>query len=85
MLVLLQSRILESRVCIRRVSSFDAENGLCLGRSSMDPQGGSGSGLVLQASVPHSQRRESFLYRSDSDFDLSPKATSRNSSAASEL
>uniref|UniRef100_A0A3B4DIR1 Phosphodiesterase n=1 Tax=Pygocentrus nattereri TaxID=42514 RepID=A0A3B4DIR1_PYGNA len=64
---------------------FDAENGLCLGRSSMDPQGGSGSGLVLQASVPHSQRRESFLYRSDSDFDLSPKATSRNSSAASEL
>ncbi|KAG9264696.1 cAMP-specific 3',5'-cyclic phosphodiesterase 4D-like isoform X2 [Astyanax mexicanus] len=62
---------------------FDAENGLCLGRSSMEPQGG--SGVVLQASVPHNQRRESFLYRSDSDFDLSPKATSRNSSTASEL
>uniref|UniRef100_A0A8B9JZN7 Phosphodiesterase n=1 Tax=Astyanax mexicanus TaxID=7994 RepID=A0A8B9JZN7_ASTMX len=72
--------------CIRRTAGqqvFDAENGLCLGRSSMEPQGG--SGVVLQASVPHNQRRESFLYRSDSDFDLSPKATSRNSSTASEL
>uniref|UniRef100_A0AAR2KMS7 Phosphodiesterase n=1 Tax=Pygocentrus nattereri TaxID=42514 RepID=A0AAR2KMS7_PYGNA len=77
--------ITECFFCVPLFSSFDAENGLCLGRSSMDPQGGSGSGLVLQASVPHSQRRESFLYRSDSDFDLSPKATSRNSSAASEL
>uniref|UniRef100_A0A3P8TE23 Phosphodiesterase n=1 Tax=Amphiprion percula TaxID=161767 RepID=A0A3P8TE23_AMPPE len=34
----------------------------------------------LQANFPHSQRRESFLYRSDSDFDLSPKGPSRNSS-----
>ncbi|OXU28142.1 hypothetical protein TSAR_005236 [Trichomalopsis sarcophagae] len=30
------------------------------------------------------QRRESFLYRSDSDFEMSPKSMSRNSSIASE-
>ncbi|XP_055228136.1 3',5'-cyclic-AMP phosphodiesterase 4C isoform X2 [Gorilla gorilla gorilla] len=39
----------------------------------------------MQAPVPHSQRRESFLYRSDSDYELSPKAMSRNSSVASDL
>uniref|UniRef100_A0A8C7IYF1 Phosphodiesterase n=1 Tax=Oncorhynchus kisutch TaxID=8019 RepID=A0A8C7IYF1_ONCKI len=65
--------------------SFDVENGLSVGRSPLDPQASPGSGLVLQANYPHSQRRESFLYRSDSDFDLSPKAPSRNSSTASEL
>nr|XP_021335380.1 cAMP-specific 3',5'-cyclic phosphodiesterase 4C isoform X1 [Danio rerio] len=59
---------------------FDVENGLSMGRSSLDPS--PSSGLVLQA---NSQRRESFLYRSDSDFDLSPKTMSRNSSTASEL
>ncbi|XP_026130619.1 cAMP-specific 3',5'-cyclic phosphodiesterase 4C isoform X2 [Carassius auratus] len=59
---------------------FDVENGLSIGRSPLDPS--PSSGLVLQA---NSQRRESFLYRSDSDFDLSPKTMSRNSSAASEL
>ncbi|XP_072546999.1 3',5'-cyclic-AMP phosphodiesterase 4C [Salminus brasiliensis] len=75
----------QRRFTLAHTPSFDAENGLCLGRSSVDPQGGPGSGVVLQASVPHSQRRESFLYRSDSDFDLSPKATSRNLSTASEL
>uniref|UniRef100_A0A8C9V9I2 Phosphodiesterase n=1 Tax=Scleropages formosus TaxID=113540 RepID=A0A8C9V9I2_SCLFO len=64
---------------------FDVENGLSAGRSPLDPQASPGSGLVLQANFPHSQRRESFLYRSDSDFDLSPKAMSRNSSTASEL
>ncbi|XP_035268098.1 cAMP-specific 3',5'-cyclic phosphodiesterase 4D-like isoform X3 [Anguilla anguilla] len=64
---------------------FDVENGLSVGRSPLDPQASPGSGLVLQANFPHSQRRESFLYRSDSDFDLSPKAMSRNSSTASEL
>uniref|UniRef100_A0A8C5I020 Phosphodiesterase n=1 Tax=Gouania willdenowi TaxID=441366 RepID=A0A8C5I020_GOUWI len=32
----------------------------------------------------HCQRRESFLYRSDSDYDMSPKTVSRNSSLASE-
>ncbi|XP_015221144.1 3',5'-cyclic-AMP phosphodiesterase 4C isoform X2 [Lepisosteus oculatus] len=64
---------------------FDVENGLSVGRSPLDPQASPGSGLVLQANFPHSQRRESFLYRSDSDFDLSPKTMSRNSSTASEL
>ncbi|KAF0047115.1 hypothetical protein F2P81_000748 [Scophthalmus maximus] len=65
--------------------SFDVENGLSVGRSPLDPQASPGSGLVLQANFPHSQRRESFLYRSDSDFDLSPKGPSRNSSTASDL
>ncbi|XP_010895803.3 cAMP-specific 3',5'-cyclic phosphodiesterase 4D isoform X4 [Esox lucius] len=65
--------------------NFDVENGLSVGRSPLDPQASPGSGLVLQANYPHSQRRESFLYRSDSDFDLSPKAMSRNSSTTSEL
>ncbi|XP_024909403.1 cAMP-specific 3',5'-cyclic phosphodiesterase 4D isoform X4 [Cynoglossus semilaevis] len=65
--------------------SFDVENGLSVGRSPLDCQTSPGSGLVLQANYPHSQRRESFLYRSDSDFDLSPKTMSRNSSTASDL
>ncbi|XP_035654885.1 cAMP-specific 3',5'-cyclic phosphodiesterase 4C-like isoform X4 [Oncorhynchus keta] len=65
--------------------NFDVENGMSVGRSPLDPQVSPISGLVLQANYPHSQRRESFLYRSDSDFDLSPKAMSRNSSTASEL
>uniref|UniRef100_A0A4W5LT72 Phosphodiesterase n=1 Tax=Hucho hucho TaxID=62062 RepID=A0A4W5LT72_9TELE len=43
------------------------------------------SGLILQANFVHSQRRESFLYRSDSDYDLSPKSMSRNSSIASDI
>ncbi|XDV52007.1 hypothetical protein PO909_020791, partial [Leuciscus waleckii] len=60
--------------------SFDVENGLSIGRSPLDTS--PSSGLVLQA---NSQRRESFLYRSDSDFDISPKTMSRNTSTASEL
>lgn len=65
--------------------SFDVENGHSPGRSPLDPQASSSSGLVLHATFPgHSQRRESFLYRSDSDYDLSPKAMSRNSSLPSE-
>uniref|UniRef100_A0A8C7ZIH8 Phosphodiesterase n=1 Tax=Oryzias sinensis TaxID=183150 RepID=A0A8C7ZIH8_9TELE len=67
------------------VKRFDVENGLSVGRSPLDSQTSPGSGLVLQGNFPHSQRRESFLYRSDSDFDLSPKAMSRNSSTASDL
>ncbi|XP_033959989.1 3',5'-cyclic-AMP phosphodiesterase 4C isoform X1 [Pseudochaenichthys georgianus] len=70
--------------CISR-DFFDVENGLSVGRSPLDPQASPSSGLVLQANFPHSQRRESFLYRSDSDFDLSPKGPSRNSSTASDL
>uniref|UniRef100_A0A3P8TDQ5 Phosphodiesterase n=1 Tax=Amphiprion percula TaxID=161767 RepID=A0A3P8TDQ5_AMPPE len=68
-----------------RRGGFDVENGLSVGRSPLDSQASPGSGLVLQANFPHSQRRESFLYRSDSDFDLSPKGPSRNSSTASDL
>ncbi|CAM9661517.1 unnamed protein product [Lampetra fluviatilis] len=62
---------------------FDVENGASPSRSPLDPQASPGSGLVLQG-YPHSQRRESFLYRSDSDYDMSPKSVSRNSSLASE-
>ncbi|XP_060088744.1 cAMP-specific 3',5'-cyclic phosphodiesterase 4C [Heteronotia binoei] len=40
---------------------------------------------MLQGGAPHNQRRESFLYRSDSDYDLSPKTMSRNSSVASDM
>uniref|UniRef100_A0A4W4GBC3 Phosphodiesterase n=1 Tax=Electrophorus electricus TaxID=8005 RepID=A0A4W4GBC3_ELEEL len=39
---------------------------------------------MLHSSFPQCQRRESFLYRSDSDYDLSPKTVSRISSMASE-
>uniref|UniRef100_A0A6I8PBZ0 Phosphodiesterase n=1 Tax=Ornithorhynchus anatinus TaxID=9258 RepID=A0A6I8PBZ0_ORNAN len=64
---------------------FDVENGPSPGRSPLDGQASSSSGLVLHTSFSgHSQRRESFLYRSDSDYDLSPKAMSRNSSLPSE-
>ncbi|XP_009953596.1 PREDICTED: cAMP-specific 3',5'-cyclic phosphodiesterase 4B-like, partial [Leptosomus discolor] len=66
-------------------SCFDVENGPSPGRSPLDPQASSSSGLVLHTTFPgHSQRRESFLYRSDSDYDLSPKTMSRNSSLPSE-
>ncbi|GCC29892.1 hypothetical protein chiPu_0008335 [Chiloscyllium punctatum] len=66
--------------------SFDVENGPSPGRSPLDPQVSPGSGLVLHTNFPsHSQRRESFLYRSDSDYELSPKSMSRNSSIASEI
>ncbi|KAG3279931.1 phosphodiesterase 4C [Ictidomys tridecemlineatus] len=65
--------------------SFDLENGLSRGRTVLDPQSGPGLGRGAQAPAPHSQRRESFLYRSDSDYELSPKALSRNSSVASDL
>ncbi|XP_050770633.1 cAMP-specific 3',5'-cyclic phosphodiesterase-like [Gymnogyps californianus] len=64
---------------------FDVENGTSSGQSSLDPMMSPGSGLILQANFVHSQRRESFLYRSDSDYDLSPKSMSRNSSIASDM
>nr|XP_057922664.1 cAMP-specific 3',5'-cyclic phosphodiesterase 4D-like isoform X3 [Doryrhamphus excisus] len=73
------------RFTLAHTPSFDVENGLSVGRSPLDPQASPGSGLVLQANFPHSQRRESFLYRSDSDFDLSPKGPSKNSSTATDL
>lgn len=66
--------------------SFDVENGPSASCSPLDPQASPGSGLVIHTNFPgHNQRRESFLYRSDSDYDLSPKSMSRNSSVASEL
>ncbi|XP_065275172.1 3',5'-cyclic-AMP phosphodiesterase 4A isoform X2 [Emys orbicularis] len=61
---------------------FEVENGPSPARSPLDPQ--ASPGLVLHPSFPAGQRRESFLYRSDSDYDLSPKTMSRNSSVASE-
>uniref|UniRef100_A0A671S0M2 Phosphodiesterase n=1 Tax=Sinocyclocheilus anshuiensis TaxID=1608454 RepID=A0A671S0M2_9TELE len=67
-------------------ATFDVENGPSASCSPLDPQASPGSGLVLHTNFPgHNQRRESFLYRSDSDYDLSPKSMSRNSSIASEL
>ncbi|RXM91508.1 cAMP-specific 3',5'-cyclic phosphodiesterase 4A [Acipenser ruthenus] len=61
---------------------FEVENGPSPGRSPLDSQ--ASPGLVLHPSFPQSQRRESFLYRSDSDYDMSPKTMSRNSSITSE-
>ncbi|XP_032884198.1 cAMP-specific 3',5'-cyclic phosphodiesterase 4B isoform X1 [Amblyraja radiata] len=67
-------------------TSFDVENGPSPGRSPLEPQASPGSGLVMHTNFPgHSQRRESFLYRSDSDYELSPKSMSRNSSITSEI
>ncbi|XP_045474511.1 cAMP-specific 3',5'-cyclic phosphodiesterase isoform X10 [Harmonia axyridis] len=62
-------------------ASFDVENGASPGRSPLDGVASPSAGLILQ-NLP--QRRESFLYRSDSDFEMSPKSMSRNSSIASE-
>ncbi|XP_057177198.1 cAMP-specific 3',5'-cyclic phosphodiesterase 4D-like isoform X10 [Triplophysa rosa] len=64
---------------------FDVDNGTSSGRSPLDPMMSPGSGLVLQTNYVHGQRRESFLYRSDSDYDLSPKSMSRNSSITSDI
>ncbi|XP_058497301.1 cAMP-specific 3',5'-cyclic phosphodiesterase 4C-like [Solea solea] len=61
--------------------SYEAENGVSPGHS---PLGSQSPGLTLHTSLPQGQRRESFLYRSDSDYDMSPKTVSRNSSLASE-
>ena len=60
--------------------SFDVENGASPGRFPLDA---SSPGLVLQNMQPN--RRESFLYRSDSEFEMSPKSMSRHSSVASEV
>ena len=66
-------------------SSFEVDNGPLLCCSPSDLQASPGSGLVLHPNLAgHGQRRESFLYRSDSDYDTSPKTMSRNSSINSE-
>uniref|UniRef100_A0A4W6BTV2 Phosphodiesterase n=1 Tax=Lates calcarifer TaxID=8187 RepID=A0A4W6BTV2_LATCA len=65
---------------------FEVENGPSLCCSPSDLQASPGSGLVLHPNYAgHGQRRESFLYRSDSDYELSPKSLSRNSSIVGEL
>lgn len=74
-----------TRLRFSKSYSFDVDNGTSAGRSPLDPMTSPGSGLILQANFVHSQRRESFLYRSDSDYDLSPKSMSRNSSIASDI
>ncbi|XP_023572910.1 cAMP-specific 3',5'-cyclic phosphodiesterase 4A isoform X2 [Octodon degus] len=78
--------LIPPRISITRAeaNSFDAENGPTPspGRSPLDSQ--ASPGLVLHAGAATSQRRESFLYRSDSDYDMSPKTMSRNSSVTSE-
>uniref|UniRef100_A0A8C3VRE9 Phosphodiesterase n=1 Tax=Catagonus wagneri TaxID=51154 RepID=A0A8C3VRE9_9CETA len=76
--------LIPPRISITKADSFEAENGPTPspGRSPLDSQ--ASPGLVLHAGVATSQRRESFLYRSDSDYDMSPKTMSRNSSVTSE-
>jgi hypothetical protein len=65
---------------LRHHVRFDVENGMSPHRSSITS--GSPSSGMVQQTLP--QRRESFLYRSNSDFELSPKSGSRNSSLTSE-
>uniref|UniRef100_A0A8C9WWQ8 Phosphodiesterase n=1 Tax=Sander lucioperca TaxID=283035 RepID=A0A8C9WWQ8_SANLU len=66
--------------------SFEGGNGPSLCCSPSDLLASPGSGLVLHPNLAsHGQRRESFLYRSDSDYELSPKSLSRNSSIVGEL
>ncbi|XP_059078395.1 cAMP-specific 3',5'-cyclic phosphodiesterase 4C-like isoform X6 [Tigriopus californicus] len=65
--------------------SFDGDRGPSPGRSpglEVQQHPHSGSGLNL-SHLP--ARRESFLYRSDSDYEISPKSPSRHSSVASDL
>ncbi|XP_030636157.1 cAMP-specific 3',5'-cyclic phosphodiesterase 4C-like [Chanos chanos] len=62
--------------------NVEVENGVSPSLSPLELQ--VSPGLMLHPSFPQSQRRESFLYRSDSDYDMSPKTVSRNSSIASE-
>nr|XP_054108610.1 cAMP-specific 3',5'-cyclic phosphodiesterase 4D isoform X10 [Callithrix jacchus] len=83
--MLLSSNIPKQRRFTVAHTCFDVDNGTSAGRSPLDPMTSPGSGLILQANFVHSQRRESFLYRSDSDYDLSPKSMSRNSSIASDI
>uniref|UniRef100_A0A8D0EDT2 Phosphodiesterase n=1 Tax=Salvator merianae TaxID=96440 RepID=A0A8D0EDT2_SALMN len=80
-----QSTRLQRRFTVAHSLCFDIENGFPPGRSPLDSPANMGLGLVLQGAIPHGQRRESFLYRSDSDYDLSPKAMSHNSSVASDM
>ncbi|XP_037287760.2 phosphodiesterase dunce isoform X3 [Rhipicephalus microplus] len=62
--------------------AFDLEDGPGGGGGRALLEASSPSGLVLSNFPP--QRRESFLYRSDSEFEMSPKSVSRHSSIGSE-
>ncbi|XP_077549569.1 phosphodiesterase dunce isoform X5 [Haemaphysalis longicornis] len=67
------------------LQSFDLEDGpggAGGGRALLEASSPSSAGLVLSNFPP--QRRESFLYRSDSEFEMSPKSVSRHSSIGSE-
>ncbi|XP_076135837.1 3',5'-cyclic-AMP phosphodiesterase 4C-like [Alosa pseudoharengus] len=77
-------RIPPPRIAITQpdADSLELENGVSPGRTPLDSQ--ASPGVTLHPSFPSGQRRESFLYRSDSDYDMSPKTVSRNSSIASE-
>uniref|UniRef100_A0A3P9AH23 Phosphodiesterase n=1 Tax=Esox lucius TaxID=8010 RepID=A0A3P9AH23_ESOLU len=60
----------------------DLQNGVSPAHT---PLGSQSPSLTLHPNFPLGGRRESFLYRSDSDYDMSPKTSvSRNSSIASE-
>lgn len=61
--------------------SFDVDESGQPNRHLLDSSGGANaSGLTLQ-NMP--ARRESFLYRSDSEYEISPKSASRHSSIGS--
>ncbi|XP_037673914.1 cAMP-specific 3',5'-cyclic phosphodiesterase 4C isoform X2 [Choloepus didactylus] len=79
-LLVTQGSRVQRRFTLAHPLCFDLENGLPCGRNPQDLPG-----RVTQAPAAHSQRRESFLYRVDSDYELPPKAMSRNSSVASDL
>ncbi|XP_076347376.1 3',5'-cyclic-AMP phosphodiesterase 4C-like isoform X3 [Tachypleus tridentatus] len=68
------------RHTLANVLRFDVDNGNSQNRTLLDGTSPS-SGLVLQT-MP--QRRESFLYRSDGEFQTSPKSVSRHLSIGSE-
>ncbi|CAL8354503.1 unnamed protein product [Boreogadus saida] len=69
------------RISITQADSdgYEVENGVSPART---PLGLQSPGLTLTTPFPSGQRRESFLYRSDSDYDMSPQSVSRNSLAS---
>ncbi|CAB1344122.1 unnamed protein product [Coregonus sp. 'balchen'] len=61
----------------------ELENGVSPGHTPLGSQSCQSPSLTLHPSFPQGGRRESFLYRSDSDYDMSPKnSVSRNSIAS---
>uniref|UniRef100_A0A3B3HE60 Phosphodiesterase n=1 Tax=Oryzias latipes TaxID=8090 RepID=A0A3B3HE60_ORYLA len=61
------------------LSNTSPENGVSSGHT---PLGSQSPSLTLHSSFTQGQRRESFLYRSDSDYDMSPKTVSHSDRAA---